>query len=598
MLTEQNADEFGAREQQILVLEKQKILEFETHLAAASTKIEINEQSSLLLPQLMELDPQGTIRRPPPMVLEQLQNLNNTHRLGHLLCRSRNPDFLLEIMTRQGNTAQMPWLAELVHSSEGALAHLPVQCLCEYLLSNTPTEKLTKHSQLLAHLRTVVGGQDQNALDVLDYLLRRLSSLNASSRIQATKGLTLVLNPNEEVETSSSSVNNTHWLTRYIAHYPNLSIIRPLLIQCLRQAVLVETNPVHVSNYIKFLSCQGVDDTLPELLELILDLASLVVERSSITNYILPGENMQALKDLISIFYTYLQKVREPLAESIPWSENQDQVNVSWSNGEHCILQILIVHASIILLTYGPVDDSEHFTALLDMWFPLDEEHPKAYLADTSEEALLVPDWLKLRMIRSNVSRLVDAAVEKLEAPQLVLFIQSFGIPVVSISKLLQTLDRSTVEDPKLVVDSVLDKNYMIQLVEVQNRRGAVGGEIFVRALEMHSPFVEEDAVISVEDVRKPLPTLQKEVLPNLNNSSMNMLQLLNDLFNADCPRDNATNIISLTKVSFINVTSTILFVFDNLFTGVTNWQSCTRASFRLFRNNSPVCYSKMHRTE
>lgn len=88
--------------------------------------------------------------------------------------RSRHPDFLLDIMSRQGGTAHMPWLAELVHSSEGVLAHLPVQCLCEYLLSTAPAEKLTKHGQLLAHLRTVVNGNDpQTACEVLEYLFRR-----------------------------------------------------------------------------------------------------------------------------------------------------------------------------------------------------------------------------------------------------------------------------------------------------------------------------------------------------------------------------------------------------------------------------------------
>lgn len=75
------------------------------------------------------------------------------------------------------------------------------------------------------------------------------------------------------------------------------------------------------------------------------------------------------------------------------------------------------------------------------------------------------------------MARLVDAAIEKLEPPKLVLFIQSFGIPTNSISKLLHTLDKATILDPKLVVDSVLDKTYMIQLVEVQNKRGAVGGD-------------------------------------------------------------------------------------------------------------------------
>lgn len=49
------------------------------------------------------------------------------------------------------------------------------------------------------------------------------------------------------------------------------------------------------------------------------------------------------------------------------------------------------------------------FQALLDIWFPEKKPLPTAFLVDTSEEALLLPDWLKLRMIRSEVPRLVDA---------------------------------------------------------------------------------------------------------------------------------------------------------------------------------------------
>lgn len=49
------------------------------------------------------------------------------------------------------------------------------------------------------------------------------------------------------------------------------------------------------------------------------------------------------------------------------------------------------------------------FYNLLDIWFPDKKPLPTAFLVDTSEEALLLPDWLKLRMIRSEVARLVDA---------------------------------------------------------------------------------------------------------------------------------------------------------------------------------------------
>lgn len=81
----------------------------------------ITEQTSLLLSQLMGMDPKGPSRRPPPGVLEQLQALNTSLHLGHLLCRSRRPDFLLDIIQRQGASQSMPWLADLVHSSDASL---------------------------------------------------------------------------------------------------------------------------------------------------------------------------------------------------------------------------------------------------------------------------------------------------------------------------------------------------------------------------------------------------------------------------------------------------------------------------------------------
>lgn len=67
------------------------------------------------------MDPTGPPRKPPQNILDQLRVLNASHRMGHLLCRSRQPDFLLDIIQRQGASQSMPWLADLVESSEGAL---------------------------------------------------------------------------------------------------------------------------------------------------------------------------------------------------------------------------------------------------------------------------------------------------------------------------------------------------------------------------------------------------------------------------------------------------------------------------------------------
>lgn len=68
-----------------------------------------------------------------------------------------------------------------------------------------------------------------------------------------------------------------------------------------------------------------------------------------------------------------------------------------------------MVCKSLACLSLTRFSGESDFFALLDIWFPDKKPLPTAFLVDTSEEALLLPDWLKLRMIRSEVSRLVDA---------------------------------------------------------------------------------------------------------------------------------------------------------------------------------------------
>lgn len=97
----------------------------------------------------------------------------------------------------------MPWLADLVESSEGSFNVLPVQCLCEFLLNTTSTieensaapeaegQKLKKQKQkmLLLHLQNLLqhpisDEQQQQGVETLDYFMRRLSSQQTHQRLQ------------------------------------------------------------------------------------------------------------------------------------------------------------------------------------------------------------------------------------------------------------------------------------------------------------------------------------------------------------------------------------------------------------------------------
>ncbi|XP_063606575.1 integrator complex subunit 1-like isoform X2 [Penaeus indicus] len=496
----EKGEEMTSQELHLCALERQQILDFESHLAQKT----ITEQNSLLLSQLITMDPTGPARKPPPIVLDQLKALNASHKIGHLLCRSRNPDFLVDIIQRQGASQSMPWLAELVQSSEGAFSVLPVQCLCEFLLSETGTgsgggDGAARHHQLLQHLRSLLRAprqEDGVSVEILDYFLRRLSSQQATARMQAVRGLQLVVAPlGDPMEVDGESHTPHAWLNQHLPNLPGFDLVQSVASQALRAACQIETDPHAVSAYIRFLAVHTRDDPLQDQAELVQDMAQLIVERCTMISAILPVPERpnqpfqhahNTLKALLIIFINYMRGVRLPPRESFTWSESQDQVRVQWASGEQAVMHILVVHAMVILLTHGPDNSPDLFHELLTTWFPEQEEMPQAFLVDTSEEALLLPDWLKLKMIRSTVPQLVDAALKDLEPSQLVLFIQSFGIPVASMTKLLCALDVAVNTNEEAVAAAVLDKShktYMAQLVEVQHQRGARGGHAFAATL-------------------------------------------------------------------------------------------------------------------
>ncbi|CAH1273045.1 INTS1 [Branchiostoma lanceolatum] len=580
LATEEKKAELINKELQICELEKQEILEFESHLAAASTKVSITEANSLLIAQLISMDPSGVARRPPPSILQQLRSLNKSLKLGHLLCRCRAPDFLLDIIQRQGTSQSMPWLAELVESSEGSMEVLPVQCLCEFLLHDIGEEaaqqedeellemekskmemerlkqKSRKQDQLRRRLQTLLYGPDSQpnqTHEVLQYFLRRLGAQQRAGRNLAAKALSMLLAPRTPPRQRSSKDSSTseapeqdkemaaaeeeedavtmvmeeeavvcppelkgfHWLLVELPKLPHFNIVLATTVYALRQACQTETDPMAVSAYMLFLS-QHAPPVVSDMADLALDMATVIVERPTIIAHLMPRgvggrdgglggreEADIAFCALLAIYIQYFKMVLQPQGEPA-WSESQDQIFLRWSTGEGATMHILVVHAMIILLTYGEPRGDNEYNWLLEVWFPIQGQPPAAYLVDTSEEALLLPDWLKLRMIRSHVQRLVDAALLDLDPAQLVLFVQSFGIPMDSMSKLLICLDEAVTHNPLAMQQAVVDKAYMSQLVEVQHMRGVVGGEKFKAFLNDNGSLstgesTSQGAVVDVE---------------------------------------------------------------------------------------------------
>lgn len=86
-------------------------------------------------------------------------------------------------------------------------------------------------------------------------------------------------------------------------------------------------------------------------------------------------------------------------------------------------------------------------------------------------------------MIRSTIERMVDVALQDLTPEQVILFIQSFGTPINSMSKLLALLDQAIVENSEAVKAVNMNITYLLQLIEIQQMRGAKNGHISMKYL-------------------------------------------------------------------------------------------------------------------
>ncbi|XP_045502451.1 integrator complex subunit 1 [Colias croceus] len=509
----------GTAETERVEAERAAILQLETHLAAASapgkTPQPITDHSSRLLAQLTLLEPSGAARRPPAGVAEALQTLSSQLRLGRLLCRQ--PALLLQLVERHGTRRAMPWLHQLLKHDRLELSVLPVQCLCEFLSAGgaggAGAGETSKAGELCAHVRRTLQ-TEEGARAVLHYYMHRLAHAHAPTRASATRGLKLVLSTSDDATELdyNSDVNPESWLP-LLPTLRHWDALRGEALRRVRAALLVECEPTHLSAYLSFLAEHCAPD---ELTDTVLDLSQVLMERTTVMAHVLPAERAErcaarhrALHSATTILYTHLRQVLsmgeqpeppEPMDDSeegaSTWSGGE-KVTLQWTNGRRATLHVVIAHAHLKLLCYGPSmydTNQEMYTWLQSMWVGADA--PETLIGESPEEGVLLPDWLRLHLVRSARPALLEAGLRGLPAHKLALFIQTFGMPVASMSALLAALDACPVS---AVVRLGVERGYMAQLLRVQRARGATGGAAFAAVLKLQRAHAPPDDTLFVE---------------------------------------------------------------------------------------------------
>lgn len=157
----------------------------------------------------------------------------------------------------------MPWLADLVQSSESSLSTLPLQCLCEFLLmKHQPNEQQNKlrsiKSKVAAQLQELLIGAKANVHDtmkLIQYFISRWSSRDFREREAAVFGFkTIVLHhkkarrtnqmeedesnitdPSIDLKKQLEDFDSYEWLHKNMMTFPFIEDVKPLLLTALRQ---------------------------------------------------------------------------------------------------------------------------------------------------------------------------------------------------------------------------------------------------------------------------------------------------------------------------------------------------------------------------
>ncbi|CAH2244875.1 jg23084 [Pararge aegeria aegeria] len=347
---------------------------------------------------------------------------------------------------------------------------LPVQCLCEFLSAGGAGGEAGKAGELCAHLRRTLHSEE-GARAVLHYYLQRLAHSHKSTRQSANRGLKLVLSQTDDATDMdyNADVSPESWLP-LLPSLVHWEALRAEAVRRVRAACLVECVPRHVAAYLGFLASHASQH----------DLTDIVLMLSS----------------------TEPTEATEILEEGVEGSSGcyaGEKVTLQWANGRRATLHVVVAHAHLKLLCYGPScldTNQEMYSWLQSTWVGSDA--PEAFVSESPDEAVLLPDWLRLSLVRSARKPLLEAGLRGLPAHKLALFIQTFGMPVSSMSALLDALDACPAG---AVVRLGVERGYMAQLLLVQRARGAVGGHAFAAALRLSRPQYPPDDTLFTEEV-------------------------------------------------------------------------------------------------
>uniref|UniRef100_A0A6B2L7I5 Integrator complex subunit 1 INTS2-binding domain-containing protein n=2 Tax=Arcella intermedia TaxID=1963864 RepID=A0A6B2L7I5_9EUKA len=251
----------------------------------------------------------------------------------------------MEIMKRQGPEQAMQWLVPVLsHSEPDLIENLHIECLCELLFHSQSDESYSINrnyipTTVLSVLKQYLEANENCAAFIINFFLTKLATKGPgafTNKSSSVKSLTLLLNADTtEIENSNSSnvqenvldlpkfdevpPYSTEWLSQLckLRWYVQ---IKPLIIDLLCSAIITETVPKMIQEYIVFIQKNDENDTVFQ------NLADVLGEKISSSQSLAKSllKNPPIYSNIASLFLMNI----DFLAKSKP-SQEEGVVNVT-----------------------------------------------------------------------------------------------------------------------------------------------------------------------------------------------------------------------------------------------------------------------------
>ncbi|KRX71038.1 Integrator complex subunit 1 [Trichinella sp. T6] len=475
----------------------------------------------------------GPVRSPPQSTVELLQRITMTYCLKNRMCLSRSPDFLMDIMNRQGDICSA-WLVDLVRRNDDPFKYLPVACSCEFFLNdcedadkldltsdaiqlldtsnnNTSTSSVSstgsasdpscqslrselkrKRICLANELKRTIHddkGDRHMAVQALSYLIGRLKDESSRTRCFTVQAFQELLKEEGEgrdlPKTEDRDVScepEYFWLFSALPSLPYYRDVIENVTDALLSACLVETDLLRLHAYIAYLH-QHVDEQ--QSTRYCMAMCNFINKRNATFLQLVPvsAEDANELykiatfSRLLKLFYNHILQSVNKTAKDVKIEERGENFVYLYIGDKISTVHQEFISALQLLLVGIPNDETDFlYDKMFELLFQLHGHNMLTFTVDFFST-----------LMRSSNHVFIDAVLEKADLNSVISCLLQFGLPIDNVSKLLRKLNNlleSSQNIPHSTVQQLLAMRYIIGAY-VEN--GSVASDQYLRLVHKYT---------------------------------------------------------------------------------------------------------------